>query len=728
MNKTPEVKDLKLEQLLRYAKNGWAIFPLMDRGKKPRPNSHGFKDASTNPKQIAAWRKQYPKCNWGMATGKISGQFVVDVDQSDGGIQSWKKLCGEHEPINTLTVITGGEHKGEHLHFNLPEGVKIKSCILAEGVEIKSDGKYVLIPPSFVLEPYTFASKAKIADAPLWLLEKLDGHSPSSKKAGTYTPLGKPLTKGNRNESLFHSMLAQAREGVDKDLALASARTWAKDQPDIRDTEIVTTVENAYERNSRKKDMKDYCFRQEAGDADLFALLNRDRVIFVHAEKAWYFWNGNYWERDDIRRIYGRVTDDLAGEYIYAGGQAIKAGAEKKDSDALFKRARMLMNRYRADNVLHLAAGEEGMGITGNEWDTNPMLLGVNNGVIDLVTGEFRTGLPREYLRAHSPIDWRGMDCPAPVWKKFLLGITEDPEMVDFMQRLFGYCITGLTTDHIFPVLWGEHGFNGKGTLLETLANVLGEDLAMPTPPETLMVKKQTVSGTNTALMAFQGKRLVWASESKEGQRIDAGLVKNMTGGDTIVGNEKYEKQKRFKATHKIMLITNHKPHIKADDQALLDRLLTLDFQLHFCDEPKEKNERKIDRDMPAKLEAEASGILAWLVRGCLEWQAGGLCPTTRVKAANVEYKTEEDDVGEFIQDELKVAPNKSVLASEVYRVYKGWANKNGMQPMSAQALHPKLEDRFGKRIGTGGMRTYSGIELLHPRADWSEKVVDLER
>lgn len=248
----------------------------------------------------------------------------------------------------------------------------------------------------------------------------------------------------------------------------------------------------------------------------------------------------------------------------------------------------------------------------------------------------------------------------------------------------------------------------------------------MPTPAETVMVKQHSSgSAPNTALMAFQGKRLIWASESKEGHRLDSTMVKQMTGGDTITGNEKFERQKTFKATHKIMLMTNHKPHIKADDQALLDKLLTLDFQLHFCDEPKKENERKIDRDMPAKLEAEASGILAWLVRGCLEWQADGLRPTSRVKDANAVYKIEEDDMGEFISEELVVAPGKTIMAAEMYRVYKAWANKNGMTPMSSHAFNPKLEDKFGKRTGTGGMKAYVGIELAHPG---QKMEIDLER
>ena len=640
MNKTPEQLN---KILMFYAGKGWSVFPCKADKKPLTPN--GFKDASTDPKQIAKWQKKHPNANWAIATGSVSGVFVVDADLKHGGRTAWVDICKEHDPFTTLVAQSGGG--GLHSYFRYPNGgrkIKSGTGVLAPGIDIRGDGGYIIVPPSITQAPYIFEvppTKVEVADAPDWLLARLDGHAPKPKPkpktksnselepktSSIYTPLSQPPVDGNRNDSLFHNTLILAREGLDKDHALATARERYKGQPDFPDSEIVATVENAYNRMSEKKVMKDYCFRQEAGDAELFALMFRDRVIFVHAEKAWYFWNGNYWERDDTREIYKRVTGDLAGEYLHAAGQALKAGAEKKDSEALFKRAGALMFRRRAENVLHLAAGEEGMGITGNEWDTNPMLLGVNNGVIDLTTGEFRTGAPREYLRAHSPIDWRGIDCPAPIWEKFLLGITEDKEMVDFMQRLFGYCITGLTTDHIFPVLWGEHGFNGKGTLLETLAMVLGEELAMPTPAETLMVKKQYSNGTNTALMAFQGKRLVWASESKEGQRIDAGLVKNMTGGDTIVGNEKYEKQKRFKATHKIMLITNHKPHIKADDQALLDRLLTLDFQLHFCDEPSKTNERKIDRDMPAKLEAEASGILAWLVRGCLDWQIGGFVP-----------------------------------------------------------------------------------------------------
>lgn len=544
----------------------------------------------------------------------------------------------------------------------------------------------------------------------------------------SYTPLGQPLSPGNRNDSIFNASLRLGRGGVSKDWALATARTWAKGQPDFPDSEIVQTVENAYKRLEQKKNLKDYCIRNEFGDAELFALMFRDRVIYDHAAKAWYFWLGNYWERDSTKSVNELVANDLAAEYRYAASEQQKAGTAE-DAKFLFNRAGALMQRARTENVLSFASGLAGMKLKGDEWDTDPMILGVNNGVIDLTNGQFRTSGAKEYLKAHSPTDWKGIDCTASTWEKFLLEILGDKETVDFIQRVFGYAITGKTTEHCLPILWGADGFNGKTTLLEVISKVLGKDLAYTTPAETLMETKQTGGGANPFVYALQGKRLVWATESKEGQKLNSSLVKLLTGGDSITTRRLHENAITFQPTHTIMLLTNDKPHINIEDQALCDRIMLIDFQMRFVDKPKKKNEKKKDPDMAKKLETEASGILAWLVKGCLKWQAEGLKPTERVKVATSQYQEDEDTVGDFIGDCLIDEIGVVTYAQDIYAAYKGWAIKSGMNPMTAKAWNKRLQKRFEstETKGERGAR-YKDVRLKNSSSEWGGREVDLAR
>jgi len=128
--------------------------------------------------------------------------------------------------------------------------------------------------------------------------------------------------------------------------------------------------------------------------------------------------------------------------------------------------------------------------------------------------------------------------------------------------------------------------------------------------------------------MALKGKRIVWASETGEGRHLNIGKVKWLTGEDTITARAPFAKRQiTFSPTHTLFLLTNHKPHITADDYAIWQRVHLVPFNLSFIDEPKTEYERKRDPDLSKKLKEEASGILAWLVRGCLSWRIEGLNP-----------------------------------------------------------------------------------------------------
>ena len=199
--------------------------------------------------------------------------------------------------------------------------------------------------------------------------------------------------------------------------------------------------------------------------------------------------------------------------------QTGKAARHESNVKELFKRTRALQSAKRRENVLKLASvdwsgqGYKSLAITGNEWDADPMVLGCKNGVINLITGELRPGKPEDYIKTIAPTEWKGIDEPAPTWERFLKEIfNNNTKSIDYIQRLFGYAITGKVTEHRFPILFGS-GRNGKGTLLETMSYLLGY-LAGPVESELLLdqYRAKQSGGPTSDIMALRGKRLVWAS------------------------------------------------------------------------------------------------------------------------------------------------------------------------------------------------------------------------
>ena len=239
----------------------------------------------------------------------------------------------------------------------------------------------------------------------------------------------------------------------------------------------------------------------EDGDAQLFNDLHLGRFIFDHAAGVWYEWDGHSWREDVTNQAMAAISAVIeqyaieANRQAWAATVAEKAGrsdeaaGHQRLQDALLKRIRTLRTAPRKRNVLFLAT--VGRGLRGDEWDRLDMVLGCKNGVIDLRTGTHRPGRPDDYIKTACPTEWRGIDEPCPIWERFLSEVfAGDQTMIDYMQRLFGYSLTGTSVLHILVILWGA-GRNGKGTMLESLKHVLGE-YAYKTEAEMLLQQKST--------------------------------------------------------------------------------------------------------------------------------------------------------------------------------------------------------------------------------------------
>lgn len=456
--------------------------------------------------------------------------------------------------------------------------------------------------------------------------------------------------------------------------------------------------------------------RAEMGDAELLAALYRGRIVYDHAEKAWHVWGGHSWERDRLGQVENLPGRSIASQYMYAAAEVAKSAssqAEQERVKELNRRAFALRTRTRRNNVLDMASTQPGLAIGGEEWDTQPWLLAVKNGVIDLRTGEIRPGAPADYLRTVAPTQWQGIDTPAPRWERFLTEVFDgDGELVAFLQRLLGHGITGLSTEAVFPILWGK-GRNGKDTLLNALAYALGPGFADAVPDEVFIDAGRTNGGAATPhIYRLRGLRLAWASETEEGARLKLGQVKLITGGGVITARNMYTNLVSWAPTHTLMLITNHRPHMSGDDKAIWARVKLIPFTLSFVDDPKEPNERRRDPDLAAKLQSEAPGILAWLVRGCLAWQQEGLRPPASVQAATAEYRSDEDTLGLWLSECCIVGDGYTCKAMAAYQSYSSWCETMKVRPMSGTAFGKKMGGRHAKETTRTGV-IYRGMGLL---------------
>ncbi len=373
------------------------------------------------------------------------------------------------------------------------------------------------------------------------------------------------------------------------------------------------------------------------------------------------------------------------------------------------KRILSLQALKRKQEVLRLArTGARSLAIQGDEWDRDPWLLGVENGVIDLRTGELRSGKPADYIRTVARTSFLGLYYPAPTWERALSEIFSDnPEVTPYIQKLLGYGITGLTNLHMILIFYGPSGRNGKGTVIEALKIVLG-DLAHKTRTAALLQSRYPSArgAADADTVAFQGKRIIWASETDDGQSLDAARIKELTGGDTLNARLPYAKRAvEFAPSHLLILLTNHRPKVPADDEALWSRLHLIPFNQRFVDDPVKPNERRADHALMEKLKQEVPGILAWLVRGCLAWQKEDLCQPDCVKVSIDEYRSAEDELVQFLEDEgiLKSGPSE-IRTSFLHADYVRWFHdtQSPGNPMSMKRFSSRLVGLGYERDATG--------------------------
>jgi len=466
----------------------------------------------------------------------------------------------------------------------------------------------------------------------------------------------------------------------------------------------------------------------EMGDGMLYAALNRDHYCYANIRDEWLEWAEHYWQRDTMGNAF-RACEQVAQRYLQEretiDDQAAEAARSQNTNEynrlnalrqKLDKRINKLRSRTGRVNTLFMAhTCDGGIGISGEELNQDPWRLACANGVLDLRTGELRDGRRDDYITMASHVEWEGINAAAETWERTLLQIFNEAEdMVRFLQRALGYALLGTHLEDVFLVLSGQ-GRNGKSLVVETVRWILG-DLAGPIPSELLLDQSRTRSSTGPTpdIMTLKGLRMAIATETDQGAKISPSQVKWLTGGDTLIGRNPHDKYTcSFAPTHTLFLLTNHKPHAPADDFAFWERVLLLPFELSFVDrEPQASNERRQDKDLKRKLRQEASGILAWLVRGCLEYQAQGLNPPPRVKQATAEYRRDEDILADFIEERCVTGEHMIVDAKDLYEEFKDWFEENvGKRVWSQHAFGRAMSRKFERH--KSGTYKYLGIGLL---------------
>ncbi len=417
-------------------------------------------------------------------------------------------------------------------------------------------------------------------------------------------------------------------------------------------------------------------------------------MVFVSAGR-WYVWDGRRWVGDesDVYRYACRLSELIREEArpYRARAEVAKANgdtAEEKQMNAIADALGKWATRSEMKATIESAVGlaRKMLTVDSEALDRDPWALNCENGTVDLRTGELRRHNPEDYITKLVPVEY-DREAVCPTWDRALLEIVGgDVGVRDFLGRWFGYCASADVREQAFVVHWGG-GANGKSTVLDTIREVLG-DYAGTAAPGLLAATKGDRHPTEIA--ALFGRRMVTAHESGEAVVLREDFIKQATGGDRITARYMREDFFEFSPTHKIQLLTNHKPQVKGTDEGIWRRVLLVPYVESFgSSEQVARGERKRLGDvmMPTRLRGELPGILAWLVRGCLAWRdAGGLNPPKAVRVASEAYRGEQDRVRQFVGECCEVGYDFAEALTDgmggLYPAYQSWCKDGGIHSL----------------------------------------------
>jgi putative DNA primase/helicase len=439
------------------------------------------------------------------------------------------------------------------------------------------------------------------------------------------------------------------------------------------------------------------------GNAERLVHYHGENIRYCEAMKSWFIWDSKRWKLDDNLEIYRLAKDVVRRIYSEAGNSD---NEEQRKSIASHAGKSESANRLK--NMVELAKSEIEVAITTDIMDKDGFLLNCQNGTIDLRTGELLIPHRKnDYLTKIIPIKFIP-DAECPRWELFLKEIfKDDKDLIRFIQYAVGYSLTGSIKEECLFLCYGK-GRNGKSKFLDTLEYIFG-DYGRNVDPSTFEEKKKDSRSASEDIARLKDARFISTVETGESKKLDETMVKQMTGNRLISARELYQKTLQFEQTYKIWIATNHKPVIKGTDDAIWERIKLIPFEVYFTPEQRDAN-------LGNKLMAEASGILNWMLEGCLLWQGCGLLPVTpeKVKIATGSYRKDMDILGGFINERCTLKDDMIVTKQMIYNQYCEWCRENGIDPESKIKFGRRLTENYNiyEKSGADNVQLWRGIGL----------------
>jgi P4 family phage/plasmid primase-like protien len=681
-------------------------FGFSARAKRRKPlTAHGIKDATRDLAQIRAWWGKHPAADVGALIPLDLVVLDLDAHKGKRGRQDFERVTGlDVDALDTPMSRTpsGGVHiwcRANGVRYTAEteiEGLGIDFC--ANG----KDGRAAILPVPGNGREWLKPLTGPIMEAPQyfadWMRRKEAQRAKAQASSGPRQPFGghatpraaralakacKALSEagpGERDSAITKHVLRigslTAAGELDSAAALDALLDAALANPGAA-PDYTDKIRRAFE-SGRRQPAAPQVALEPLDDmiADTFASEHAGDLRYVAEWGKWFEWRKGCWREEKTLRVFDLIRRVCKAVGIERASMARMIGA-----------------------VHTIVRTDRRLAATAEQWDSRPMLLNTPDGIVDLRTRDIHPHDPRAYCTKITAVGPKG-ECP--MFKAFLAEIMQDDErIVDYLKRVFGYCLTGDVSEETLFFLHGQGG-NGKGVLMRTVAHILG-DYHKATPIETFTETRNDRHPTELARL--HNARLVTASETERGRHWAESRLKQLTGSDPVAARFMQKDFFEYWPQFKIVISGNYKPNLRSVGEAMKRRLQLILFNIIIA-----KADR--DRKLGGKLKAEWSGILQWMIEGCADWQEHGLAPPRAVMDATETYFTEQDSYSARFSEACKLDPNGWASTTMLFATWREWAEKANLRVGNIREFGDFLGSQGLTRKRKAQANGYDGVTL----------------
>ncbi len=662
-----------LVKALAYIEKGWHVFPVT-QNKVPFPKTHGHKDASCDEKTVREMWNRFPNANIGIATGKRSGFFVLDVDIKEykTGDESLSDLEKEFGSLpQTVESITWSG--GRQIFFKYPESEDVfnSQSKIGKDLDIRGEGGYIVAPGSIVngntyeWEASCHPDEVKMVNAPQWLIDKC---VEVNKKSKYKLPEG-DIPQGMQDDHMFRFACSLQAQGFTQEMVKGALKeTLSKCPQDPKkpftERDIDRWVSSAFGYDDEKTK------REKRKINELkFALQIKQKYTIIYSEEGKFF---RY-----IDGYYQWITENALVELITKN-----YGCLKNNVINLIIRFLKAKSEVRADSL------------------NNDNFLNLENGLFDLSTYRLKPHSPAvlSTIRINVTYD---PHASCPLWEEAVDTIVINQEYIGIIQEFFGLCMTRETYDKALFLI-GE-GNNGKSTLLDVLKGILGND-------NTCEVQLEQLEKSHYVAQ-LHNKILNLASEIGARGTVCDEMFKKIVAHDYVMGDHKFGHPFSFRPACKLIFATNNMPRTDDKSRAFYRRLLIVPLTKEFTDlDDKHKYYRT--------LLTERNGIFNWMVEGLKRLKDRGRFAVGKNMIETVEnYRIENNPILSFVNENCVLDPSVSVSKRDIYEAYKVFCDDSGFRPVNIRKFGKELKRHLRSSVvdehnQAGNSRVWGGIRL----------------